>query len=209
MNVIIDRYNHRCSEDSDIRDHIPTLRRYASDCAVVAEMGVRAVVSTWGILLGLAESRCDRPRSMYCVDLAQPPGISEVISLAKQVSVDLQYFQSDSAKVVFPEPVDMLFIDTWHVYGHLKRELAHHHEKVNKYIIMHDTEVDRVFGESLRCGWDVVAQSQSSGYPEEEISCGLQKAIDEFLEAHPEWTLLEHFVHNNGLTVLARRPRVP
>ena len=29
---------------------------------------------------------------------------------------------------------DLLFIDTWHVYGHLKRELKAHEKKVNKYI---------------------------------------------------------------------------
>ena len=25
------------------------------------------------------------------------------------------------------QPVDLLFIDTWHVYGHLRRELEQHH----------------------------------------------------------------------------------
>ena len=39
-------------------------------------------------------------------------------------------------------PVDLLFIDTFHVYGQLKRELARFEGQVRRYIAMHDTEVD-------------------------------------------------------------------
>jgi hypothetical protein len=99
----------------------------------------------------------------------------------------------------------MLFIDTWHVYGHLKRELAHWHAHVHKYILLHDTTIDEVHGESIRGRHDTAAESRESGYPEDEIRKGLGPAINEFLAAHPEWVIEKKYTHNNGLTVLARR----
>jgi hypothetical protein len=38
----------------------------------------------------------------------------------------------------------------------------------------------------------------------EEIRKGLWPAVAEFLENHPEWSLRERFVNNNGLTVLEK-----
>jgi len=99
---------------------------------------------------------------------------------------------------------DMIFIDTWHIYGHLKRELEKMHSYAKKYIVMHDTEIDKIHGESIRVGSNIKLQSIESGYPEEEITCGLQKAIDEFLQNHPEWRIKDQFTHNNGLTTLER-----
>jgi hypothetical protein len=69
---------------------------------------------------------------------------------------------------------------------------------------MHDTTVDEIYGESLRGNMNIIAQSKKSGYPPEEIACGLQKAIDEFLNGNPEWKLHERYTNNNGLTVLKR-----
>ena len=102
------------------------------------------------------------------------------------------------------EDTDLLFIDTWHVYGHLKRELARWHPHVRKYILLHDTVVDAVYGESIRCNLNVDAQSRSTGIPVEEIRKGLMFAVNEFLQDHPEWVAHAHFPNNNGLTVLTR-----
>ena len=99
----------------------------------------------------------------------------------------------------------MIFIDTWHVYGQLKRELDRYNKVVRKYIIMHDTTVDAIKGESIRCNCDTKRQSIESGIPEDELNIGLQKAIEEFLEKHNEWVLHEKFTNNNGLTVLKRK----
>ena len=45
---------------------------------------------------------------------------------------------------------DILFIDSWHCYGQLIRELDLHHKNVNKYIILHDTTVDEFKSEIIR-----------------------------------------------------------
>lgn len=103
------------------------------------------------------------------------------------------------------EETDLLFIDTWHVYGQLKRELARWHPYVRKYIILHDTTVDEWHGETFRCGWDADRQSRETGIPVDEIRKGLWPAVTEFLADRPEWSLRERFVNNNGLTVLEQK----
>jgi hypothetical protein len=102
------------------------------------------------------------------------------------------------------EDTDLLFIDTWHVYGQLKRELARWNRHAKKYIILHDTEVDKWLGETIRRELDADSQSREFGIPVAEINRGLWPAVLEFLEEHPEWTLLEKYTNCNGLTVLTR-----
>ena len=205
-NIIHASFKEMCSSASDIYMHLPTLRSFASHCDVIAEFGVRGIVSTWAFLAGMLDSANDGvEKRLYCVDI-EDIDMSTVKSIAADVGIAAEFIHCDSAKVVLPEPVDMLFIDTWHIYGHLKRELAAHHKNVRKHIIMHDTEVDGVAGESVRLGLDCQQQSDVSGYPIEEIRKGLKLAVDEFLESHgDEWVMTHHFVENNGLTVLTRR----
>jgi len=189
---------------SDIGDHIATFRRYAKKCTRITEMGTRSTVSSWGFLKGLTENPCDTSvKKMVKIDLNNDPNITRVAKTAEAVGISYNFIQGDSAYVDLDE-TDLLFIDTWHVYGHLKRELAKHHSKVTKYIMMHDTSVDAIDGESIRVGWDTRDQALSSGYPEEEIRRGLMPAIEEFLVEHPEWKLHHRFTHNNGLTILKR-----
>jgi hypothetical protein len=100
---------------------------------------------------------------------------------------------------------DLTFIDTWHVYGQLKRELIKFSAITNKYIIMHDTTVDEIYGETIRCRWNAREQSVQSGFPIEEINKGLWPAVEEFLENNKDWELKERFTNNNGLTILERK----
>ena len=206
MNVIKDFYDEKCRIPSDINEHLPTLMSLTKECDSVAELGVRGVVSTWAFLHGLVQGVPPpegTKKQIYSVDIEPAPGIQQVEMVACIADIALEFIQHDSASVVLP-PVDLLFIDTWHVYGHLKRELAFHHANAKKYIVMHDTEVDGIHGESLRLGMPVQEQSVQSGYPEDEITRGLKFAVDEFLQSHPEWVLHKHYYNNNGLTVLKR-----
>lgn len=205
MFVIERKYKERVDDlAGDIHEHLPTLYEYASKCASVAEMGVRGIVSTWAFLKGLAESPSEN-KKLVSIDI-ENIDMTNVIACAHEVGIDMKFIQADSATVNIGTNVDLLFIDTWHIYGHLKRELEFHHERVNKYIIMHDTEIDGVYGESIRCNWNIPEQSKKSGYPVDEIAKGLQPAIDEFLASHAEWSLDKKYTNNNGLTVLVRSP---
>ena len=104
------------------------------------------------------------------------------------------------------ETFDLVFIDTWHVYGQLKRELARFAPMTNRFIVLHDTQVDGELGETLRVGENANAQSVTTGIPLEEIICGVTKAVTEFLTVQGEsWEMKHQFANNNGLTVLQRR----
>jgi hypothetical protein len=111
------------------------------------------------------------------------------------------------------EKYDMVFIDTWHVYGQIKRELEKFSAIATKYIIMHDTTVDEVDGETVReYGYNyqqafgrATELAAATGIPREEILKGMWYGIQEFLANHPEWFIKDRFFNNNGLMVLARR----
>ena len=85
------------------------------------------------------------------------------------------------------ETFDLTFIDTWHVYGQLKRELDKFSKITNKYIIMHDTEIHGIYGETKRPGGlynDLYVSNKldniinTTKIPKHEILNGLQPAID-------------------------------
>jgi len=195
------RHKENVTKPTDINEHLETLYTYAKKCNSVVECGVRDVVSSYSFAAGLVGT----PNNAYTmIDTYVSRNVEPFISLCRQEGVNVRFINSDDT-TCDPIETDMLFIDTWHVYAHLKCELAHWHAHVRKYILMHDTTVDEVHGESIRAGYDTAAQSRESGYPEEEIRKGLGPAIAEFLEAHPEWTIEQKYTHNNGLTILARK----
>jgi hypothetical protein len=92
-------------------------------------------------------------------------------SMASEIGVQLEFLRGDSARMAFPGPVGLLFIDTFHVYAHLKRELEWHHNNVEKYIIMHDTTSDEWDGEVVRMG-EIYDSVRHLNYPPEELMKG-------------------------------------
>lgn len=199
-------YYQSCMNESDIHEHLPTLYNHGLECNSIVEFGVRDTAnSTRAFVKSLVDNSRNGTKNLSYIGVdIVPCRVDYIQQICKQNKIDYMFIVGDSIKVTIPE-TDLLFIDSWHVYGHLKRELAVHHSKVKKYIIMHDTTVDEEEGESIRCKWDTAEQSKQSGYPEEEIRKGLWPAIEEFLQDHPEWMLKERFTNNNGLTVLQRK----
>lgn len=195
-----DGYAHRCREVSDIYEHLPTLKSYGEKCNHITEAGVRSAVSSYAFGLAL---KGKVPNKLVQIDLNNHYNIDEFGRKCAAEGVNVVFYKNSDLDCPM-EPTELLFIDTWHVYGHLKRELARWHSSVSKYIIMHDTTVDEWLGETIRCGMNAIEQSRSSGYPLEEINKGLWPAIEEFLSEHPEWKLEARFTNNNGLTVLSR-----
>jgi hypothetical protein len=174
-----------CNRPSDINALLPTLNRYAKECNHITEMGVREVVSTWAFLAA-------SPKKMISYDLFTSPNINAAIELANSAGIDFTFFEQDVIKEGFEiEETDLLFIDTWHSYDQLKKELNKHGNKARKYLAFHDTE--------------------SFGYKDEEESDfkkqpqGLIKAIDDFLLENPHWEICEKILINNGLTILKRK----
>jgi GT2 family glycosyltransferase len=160
---------------ADINEHMETLCKYAKECESVTEFGIGR--STWAFLRA-------RPKKLRCYDIRDADFALQG-KLAKEAGTDLAFERRDTLDLTI-EPVDLLFIDTYHVYRQLKAELEKHGVCAKKYIIMHDTEV---FGD----------MSEDSTRP------GLWTAVEEFVAAHPEWQVVERFRNNNGLTILKRK----
>jgi len=197
---LLEMYELKTKTPSDINQHLPTLKKYTDYCNVVVECGVRHVTSSYAFAISL-KGRNDV--KLYQVDPAKSNEVLKFQQLCKNESVPTEFFQQSDLECPLVE-TDLLFIDTWHIYGQLKRELSRWHSSVSKYIIMHDTTIDEWKGETLRCNWNSEQQSKESGIPKSEIEKGLWPAIEEFLIDHPEWKLKERFTNNNGLTVLNR-----
>ena len=206
MEKIRTRFNELCAKPSDINEHLPTLYRYARDCDSVIECGVRGCVSSWALLYGLLDSDRNAKKRLVLNDI-QECNVHALLdaSLAFPDNIDVCTAWLSNLLLEIDEPVDMVFIDTYHVYGQLKRELAHFAPHTQKYLVMHDTTIDGITSESVRNKHDIPTKMLETGYTEYEITQGLWQAVEEFLADHPEWTLLERYVNNNGLTVLARR----
>jgi hypothetical protein len=200
------RNSYPQKNSSDIMEHLPTLYRYAKECDSVFETGVRGCVSSWAFLYGLLyDNNSNIQKRLFLNDISECD-INELLVISKKfnnINVDFQW--KNNLFLELKENYDITFIDTWHVYGQLKRELEKFSKITNKYIIMHDTTVDEIYGETLRVGWDALEQSKQSGIPIDEINKGLWPAVEEFLQINSEWYLKERYTNNNGLTVLARK----
>jgi hypothetical protein len=198
--LLTSRYRRLCTIPSDIHEHLPILYDYASKCTSVVECGVYEVTSSYAFAAALI-GRPDTSLQMIDPHLSMKiPGF-----LAQCGREDLAAaFHCVSDLAIQPIKTDLLFLDTWHVYAQLKRELAHWHTAVRKYILLHDTTVDEWYGESVRGNADAERQANETGFPVEEIRKGLWPAIVEFLRAHPEWVLEARYTNNNGLTILRR-----
>lgn len=211
MEIITHSYNLLCrnsypnKNSVDIMEHLPTLYRYAKECDTVFETGVRGCVSSWAFLYGLLDGDKQNKKVLFLNDINECD-INDLLDISKNFSnIDIKYKWKSNLLLDFKENFDITFIDTWHVYGQLKRELNKFSKITNKYIIMHDTTVDEIYGETIRVGWNAEKQSIESGIPVDEINRGLWPAVTEFLEQNPEWYIKERYTNNNGLTVLARK----
>lgn len=209
LNKTIDQlYEASCNNYSDIYQHIKTLRKYAEEEGVysIAEFGIRDTShSTNGLVKGLVEGklRDGKQRKYLGIDIS-PIEYLYMREIAKIFDIDYTFEVANSATYKFKEPVDLLFIDSFHIKGHLARELDVSHSFVNKYIIMHDTTIDEFTSEAIRCGMDIEKIEKETGYSTDEIIMGLWPAIEEFLEKHSEWKIKERYTNNNGLCILEK-----
>ncbi len=209
MDIIKTKYEmlcqnkHKGKDSIDICEHLPTLMKYAKECDSVFETGVRGVVSSWAFTFGLLSNNNGKKKTLLMNDINKCD-VKELQHLTKKFDININYIWKNNLLLKFDRKYDVTFIDTWHVYGQLKRELDKFSKITNKYIIMHDTTVDEFNGETIRCGWDAELQSKQTGFPVEEINKGLWPAIEEFLDTNHDWYLKERYTNNNGLTILAK-----
>jgi hypothetical protein len=193
------------NKPSDINQHLETLKNYAKECDSILDCGVRGdVISSWALAYGLYLNT-SKHKHLFCNGVT-PCKLNSLQNECGLHGIELKYKWCSDLDLKFPDDsFDMVFIDTFHVYGQLKRELQLFSKIAKKYIIMHDTTVDAVHGEAKRCRLNTKKISKETGIPEDEINKGLEPAIKEFLISRPEWKTKEVFTHNNGLTVLEKK----
>lgn len=191
-------YEQLASSPSDINEHLPTLKRYASECDHVTEMGVRWVVSTYAFATA-------KPKTFVSIDIRHPSEnewnsrwgsgqrLTDIEEYCKENNINYKFILGDTRKLEIEE-TDLLFIDTLHEYEQLKIELELHANKAKKYIIFHDTESFKFRNETAP---DIRGQS-------EKDKIGIWPAILEFLNSNSNWKVQETFTNCNGLTVLKR-----
>ena len=203
IHLIKKKYELLCEKKSDTNEHLPTLFKYASCCESVIECGVRGCVSSWALLYGILNNKKEN-KCLLLNDISTC-NIDELLNLASGLDVEIRSEWISNLELNLSQNYDMVFIDTWHVYGQLKRELTKFSKLINKYIIMHDTTIDEIQSESVRNNHNISKKMEDFHFSYDEVTVGLKKAIDEFLLENSEWKLLEKFTNNNGLTVLEKR----
>ena len=151
--MIEEKYQQFCKIESDINEHLPTLKKYALLSDRIVELGVRGMVSTWALLAG-------RPQFMVSVDIVNPSehnrDVVETQNIAQQEGINWGFIQVSSLDIKLDRH-DLLFIDTIHSYEQLSQELKLHSPHTTKYIIMHDTnmpEMQRAIDEFLMGNMD-------------------------------------------------------
>lgn len=189
-------YEILCNTYSDIHEHLPTLKKYASECGTITEMGTRFVVSTWAFVEA-------NPKKINCYDINVNfflEGKKNIEEVCKNKNIEFKFTQADTLKIQ-TEETDLLFIDTLHRYEQLFNELSLHAKKTKKYIILHDTANFANNDEDLYDHASDIIKSKSSSEKR-----GLVPAINDFLETREgkNWFIFDVYNNNNGLTVLKR-----
>ncbi|MHC4867500.1 MAG: class I SAM-dependent methyltransferase [Planctomycetota bacterium] len=176
---ILNEYRNTCEQESDIKEHLPTLYDLARECSHIVEGGVRYVVSSWAWIWGCA---CNGGEvHSYC--WTETPEITLAKEICEKEGVPWHFYDGDWLQREIPE-TDLLFIDTNHEAWQLREELRLHAPKARRYIVLHDTET---FG-------DVGADDKRPG---------LMGPIND-LVAEGTWRIKTHYPTCNGLTVLER-----
>lgn len=200
--TVTEKYRQLCLIHTNINEQLPNIRYYAAKCSHVTECGACGVMSSYALAKGLLTSD-SATKKIVQIDVQRDPTIDVFTEDCKNEGIDHVFFKESDLTCPI-EKTDLLFIDTWHVYAQLKKELERWHKYVGKYIVIHNTTIDEDVGESVRVGHDIDALATQTGYEVADIKRGLWPAIEEFLAAHSEWVVKERVTYNNGLTVLER-----
>jgi hypothetical protein len=180
MTRVEQRFTELSQIPSDINEHMVVLRYYADQCEHVTELGVRKGVSTWAFLSSMA-------KRVISVDINHPDefggSLQEMRDACAEIELNFTFILADDLSIELEE-TDLLFIDTLHTYGHLKKELALHSGKAKRFIIFHDT---------VQYGQIGVDGGR-----------GIADAISEFLDENLQWEIKEVYENNNGLLILEK-----
>jgi len=197
--ILMREYREFALNPSEINEHLPTLYALAKECDSIVELGVCHGKSTRAFLASGTKLRS--------YDVWIEPKVLQLFEHSKNIGNDVEYIQKNSVKTDIEE-CDMLFIDSWHHYYQLRKELKLHAGKAKKYIVFHDTVSCGSSGEDWKSwgnGSQIQYESLCRDLDTDKIdNIGINSAIFEFLSEHSEWHVKKHYKNNNGLTILEK-----
>jgi len=168
-------YQDACAKVTDIHEHLPVISELTSHCTHVTELGVGHAQSTRAFLRHDVE--------LHSYEYQPHDYIPKLFEDAKNSGRNVTLHIADTRQVEISE-TDLMLVDSLHIYEQVQAELQLHANKVRKYILFHDTT-------------SFADRGEFGGK-------GIWPAIQEFIDSHPEWQLVERRTNNNGLTVLKR-----
>jgi hypothetical protein len=163
------------NRNTDIHEHLELISSLVSECSHGTELGVGWAQSTRAFLRHNIR--------LHSYEFQPLPGVVDYFVAARQAGRDVSLHVADTRNVTI-EPTDIMLVDSLHIYEQVQKELQLHADKVRKYILFHDTTTFAVNGEFG--------------------GKGIWPAVQEFMDTHPEWQMIERRTNNNGLTVLKR-----
>lgn len=156
--------------------HHRALKKYVTECDIVKELGVCQGATLAGLILS-------NPKKLTGIDIDDRyfiPYKPLFDEYAQANTIDFKFIKGSSIDPNLVTPVDLLHIDSYHVYNHLLNELITHAPLVNKYIVFHDTRHTK-------------------------SASGLLKAIVHYItEIEQSWQIVDHYIINAGYTVIKR-----
>lgn len=222
MNELLDLYvDHYLGFKNEFSESLVPLREYAEKCSSIFVLGQGSCTVLWPLMQGLHASTTSStttptttptPKSIIGSETTFHPNVDEVKKVASGLGIDYTYHQLPSLlfEIEKTTEYEMLFIDTWHVSGQLKRELQKYaaNRPSLKYIAVHGTTTYGTVSQSVLLNWDVATQAVEQGMSVEEVEEGLKTAIEEFVGVNMEWVVEREVEEGNGLTILARKERI-
>ena len=169
-----DRFEEIKRNGSDINEHVETIFNFTKGCNVAVSLGIGRGDAAFSLLLSCQhhisiDPNPSRDTLNFLNDYFGPKSSSIIQSTSDLIEID---------------DFDVLFVDSVHTADCVEKELKTHANKVNKFIIFHDTHI---FGD--------VGEDNGEG---------IKKPIYEFLSNNQEWKIVYNENHNNGLMILAK-----
>lgn len=192
---------------SDIFEHVHTLRHYSTKCESILELGVGNPISTYAFLHGLFHNSRS-VKKLHSVDIQYQAAIESIYGMAQRNGIEFSFeVGNDLDQLRHSDPVDMTYIDTWHVYGQLMRELIKFSRITKRWIVIPAIVSDGYIGQSIRDPdkHNITEEIYRTGYSPIDIVKGLRQAIADFIDQNKlEWGYEVSRLGNNGLIVLQR-----
>ncbi len=204
---ISSKYNAVATTAGDIHEHIPVIYRYVEMFLHATEIGVRNLGSSWAFAkAGMDRVAAGKSFTYRASDITKQ-GVVEQLdkTMSGCPSIEYSFIEGDDL-LIEPWKTNVLLIDTWHVYRQLAAELPRWAPFVGHYIMLHDTQSFRVVDEGVEGHG---GKAVDEGLFSRTGNQGLWPAVEQFISAHPEWSIHEHRENNNGLTILKRADTTP